>query len=102
MKKTQTITYTQDDYDLLKKPLPPNPCDTCGAGYECCGCPKGYEHKEKIQPYKDSDIYDIAILLYQRQKKLNQIAALTAEIQDIDGKLFGETYALDKSKLNIE
>ena len=101
MKKVEIIEYTQEDYELLKKPLPNDPCSTCRAGYECCGCPEEREYASKVKPYKDAGIYEVAVLLNRRKININKMEELTKEIAKIDNDLFGEKFSLDKNKLKL-
>lgn len=45
----------------IKTLLPKDPCNGCNLGVGCCGCPEGYDYAEKVRPYKDANIYDIAL-----------------------------------------
>lgn len=61
MKIIQTVEFTDEDRELLKQLLPKDPCNGCILGVGCCGCPEGYDYAEKVRPYKDANIYDIAL-----------------------------------------
>lgn len=62
MKIIQTVEFTDEDRELLiKQLLPKDPCNGCNLGVGCCGCPEGYDYAEKVRPYKDANIYDIAL-----------------------------------------
>lgn len=61
MKIIQTVEFTDEDRQLLKQLLPKDPCNGCNLGVGCCGCPEGYDYAEKVRPYKDANIYDIAL-----------------------------------------
>lgn len=63
MIKEIVITFTDEDFELLSKPIPFNPCDYCRAGYSCCGCPSRTEYDKKIKPYKDAGIFEYAVTL---------------------------------------
>lgn len=61
MKIIQTVEFTDEDRELLKQLLPKDPCNGCNLVVGCCGCPEGYDYAEKVRPYKDANIYDIAL-----------------------------------------
>lgn len=63
MRIIQTVEFTTEDRELLKQLLPKNPCDGCGDVIGCCGCPDGRDYAEKVRPYKDANIYDIALTI---------------------------------------
>lgn len=63
MKITQTVEFTIEDKKLLKQLLPKDPCNGCSNILGCCGCPEGYDYAEKVRPYKDANIYDIALAI---------------------------------------
>lgn len=76
--------FTTEDLELLKTPLPYNPCLTCGVGAACCGCPEGREHLEKVKRYKELNIYDIACNLAKIKTLENEIKEKKQEIVDIE------------------
>ena len=63
MRIIQTVEYTIEDRKLLKQLLPQNPCNGCCNVTICCGCPEGRNYADKIRPYKDANIYDIALTI---------------------------------------
>lgn len=87
MKVVTTLEYTQEDKVMLRKPLPPNPCDTCAAGAECCGCPDGRKYAEAVKPYKDAGIYDIARKMEKMREMEKQARAIVSEYQKMNDEL---------------
>lgn len=79
--------FDENDRKLLAQPLPENPCSTCGAGAECCGCPKGNAYEKAIQPYKDANIFEIACDLQRRRHILDEISKLNAEMDEINKRV---------------
>lgn len=75
MKIEQNIIFTDEDFELLKKELPNNPCIKCDTrikGY-CCGCPQGRDYDISIEPYKNNDILDIALYIKRYKDTLREI-----------------------------
>lgn len=84
MIKQTIITYTEEDKKLLKRILPDNPCNECHDSYACCGCSESRKYEEHVQKYKDNGIYNIALLLKERNDKINIIQELTRRIEEIE------------------
>ena len=61
MKIIQSVEVTDEVRELLIQLLPKDPCNGCNLVVGCCGCPEGYDYAEKVRPYKDANIYDIAL-----------------------------------------
>ena len=61
MRIIQNVEFTDEDRKLLKQLLPKNPCNDCSDVVGCCGCSDGRDYAEKVRPYKDANIYDIAL-----------------------------------------
>lgn len=60
----------------------------------CCGCPKATEYADIVKPYKDRNIYELA-LKYKRQKEIGrQIDKLQKECDEI-AKEIKDTGILD-------
>lgn len=87
MKIEQSIIFTNEDFELLSKVLPDNPCRKCDAnirGY-CCGCQKGTDYAKIAKPYKDSNIYEIALEIkefYDLDKSIKEIRSKQKDILD--------------------
>lgn len=61
--KITTYTFTYDDYKLLHSILPTSPCKKCSEFRSCCGCSSGDKYDEKIEPYRNNSIFNIATAL---------------------------------------
>lgn len=96
MKRTENILIEDSDYELLQKVLPDNPCDSCGMGAACCGCPKGRNYSEKIKPYKDSGIYEAALAVKHINTAGNKMAGLQNEIKKECGYLREQGFDLNR------
>lgn len=78
------MTFTKEDIELLKKPIPTSPCITCRNTMECCGCPEKREYNEKIKPYKEANIIDIArelLDITNMEKKIEEMQKRVAYIK---------------------
>lgn len=51
--------YTKEEIEFLKKPLPKDPCFNCHSVF-CGDCHEGERYKEKIIPYFEKGLFDIA------------------------------------------
>lgn len=87
MKIEQNIIFTDDDFKLLSRVLPNNPCTKCDArirGY-CCGCQQGTDYNKVVKPYKDNNVYEIALQIkeyYDLQKAINNFIDKQDDILD--------------------
>lgn len=81
MKTNQTLIFSEEDMELLKKELPDNPCLSCGINYTICsGCSESSAYKNKINVYRDRNIFDFA-------KTLKDIHKLGLSIKDMQNKV---------------
>ena len=73
MKIVEQYVLDDEDRRLLSIEIPDNPCDKCyqGTSGGCCGCPSYTEYLEIIKPYKDRNIYDLA-LKFKRMKLIDR------------------------------
>lgn len=78
--------FTKESLDLLKKPLPKNPCSTCN-GSACWCCHDGRIYLEKAEPYKNLNVYDIACELRDIASIEKEIEEKQKEIADMKAKL---------------
>lgn len=60
MIKKTIIKFTDEDFELLSKPIPSNPCDSCRDNFSCAGCFNRIAYGHKIKPYKDAGIFEYA------------------------------------------
>ena len=89
MKIVTTVEYTKEDEVMLRKPLPPNPCDVCAISgcAECCGCPDAREYAKLVQPYRDAGIYDLARKIEKMRKLEKQAKDICAEYTILNNSL---------------
>lgn len=87
MKIEQNIIFTEEDFKLLSNVLPNDPCKKCDArirGY-CCGCQQGTDYNKVVKPYKENNIYEIALEIkeyYDLQKIINHSRDKQMDILD--------------------
>lgn len=100
MKQISYVRINEQDYELLTKYYPKDPCEGCGSQYSCFGCPQKREWEEVVKPLKDAGIYDVWLQLMKAhslqcnidefQKKINQIKSEIKEKGfDVDRLLKG-------------
>lgn len=80
---------TEEGLELLKKPLPENPCSACNMGVACRGCPEGRVYLDRVEPYKELGVYDIACELRhitkiekEMEEKQNELATIKAGLPE--------------------
>lgn len=78
---------TEKGLELLKKPLPENPCSTCGMGVACCGCHHGRMYLEQVEPYKKLGVYDIACELRRITEIKRKMEEMQNELDNIKNNL---------------
>ena len=71
--KITTYTFTSDDYKLLHSILPNNLCAFCITKDSCCGCPENDSYRMATKPYRDNDIYELAVELKTADDALKSI-----------------------------
>ena len=82
--KTEQYIFDDEDRRLLSIELPDDPCDKCYLNSNgCCGCPDGDKYAETIKPYKERNIYDLALKFKRMEELQNEIKAINKEINDI-------------------
>ena len=85
MKIVTQYEFDDEDRRLLSIKLPDNPCDKCSlnsGGW--CGCSDGVKYEETVKPYKERNIYDLALKfkrmdnlkkeIVNMQEKINKLA----------------------------
>jgi len=79
MKETIVTTFKieNNDYELLKTPVPEDPCIHCPNHYGCCGCPKSRERDEIIKPLKQAGVFEV-------QQKVQEVKELQQELKYIE------------------
>lgn len=80
MREEKRYIFSEEDYKLLKKPIPVSPCRDCGCGIlnksTCSGCDKYTKYQREIKPFEDNNLVNIAVLLkryYTIQREINQL-----------------------------
>lgn len=81
------MTFTKEDIELLKKPIPTLPCTTCRNTRACCGCPERREYNEKVKPYKEANIIDIARELLDITDMEKKIEKMQKQVADMKANL---------------
>jgi len=83
MKKIIKESYEleEGDLELLRIPLPYNPCLVCADRYTggCCGCPPMREYNKASQEYVTRGIYEIAVDLKTLTSWKEKIAEMSEE-----------------------
>lgn len=87
--ETKQYVFDEEDRRLLFIEIPDNPCEKCCLKNDgCCGCSENLKYQEIIKPYKDRNIYDLALkfkYIHQLQieilEKQNKIDEITKEIE---------------------
>lgn len=96
-----TTVYTEEDKNLLSKEIPDNPCDVCDPYMESCctGCLKKHIYNDVVKPYKDNDIYGLALLIKERNRLKRSINDANDRIAQINSQLpdFVNESEVDKS-----
>lgn len=85
MKIVEQYVFDDEDRRLLSIEIPDNPCDKCyqGTSSGCYGCPSYTEYLEIIKPYKDRNIYNLA-LKFKRMKLIDrEIERLKEELEKV-------------------
>ena len=85
MKIVTQYEFDVEDRRLLSIKLPDDPCKKCylNSNGGCCGCPDGDKYAETIKPYKERNIYDLALKFKRMEELQNEIKAINKEINDI-------------------
>lgn len=94
MKVEHIYEFSELDKELLKNPLPHDPCHNCPDISYCCGCPEGSEYVHQIKPYKDAGIYDIA-------SKIRYILDMQSEIESHEKEIIRLQAEFEKAKNSL-
>lgn len=89
MKIVEQYVFDDEDRRLLSIELPDNPCDKCyqGTSSGCCGCPSYTEYLEIIKPYKDRNIYDLALKFKRMKLTEREIERLKKELEKVEQEI---------------
>lgn len=82
--KTEQYIFDDEDRRLLSIEIPDDPCDNCSLKNNgCCGCPDGTKYVETTKPYKERNIYDLALKIKRMHKLQKEISDMQKEIDNI-------------------
>lgn len=90
MKIEQNIIFTDEDFELLNKELPNNPCCKCRDSMSCCGCQAERMYKKAIKPYEDNNILEIALKIKRYKDAVKLINELQDKLVDIRSEIPSE------------
>lgn len=93
--KTEQYIFDDEDRRLLSIELPDDPCDKCYLNSNgCCGCSDGTQYAEAVKPYKDRNIYGLALKFKRMHNLQKEIINMQKEIDNI-AKEIEETEIFD-------
>ena len=85
MKEENHYIFTEEDYKLLRKPLPKSPCNNCTE--ICSGCDKLYNYMRAIKPYEDKNLLEYAGKLRDYYSIKTQIDQFNIQLSNILSEL---------------
>ena len=85
MKEEKRYIFTEEDYKLLRKPLPKSPCINCTE--ICSGCNKLHNYMRTIKPYEYKNLLTYAGKLRDYYSIKTQIDQLNIELCNILSEL---------------
>ena len=84
MRVVTQYEFDNEDRRLLSIILPDDPCVKCYLnGNGCCGCSDGTQYAEAVKPYKERNIYDLALKIKCMHKLQKEISDMQKEIDNI-------------------
>ena len=87
----QTVQiFTDKDKEMLKQPLPDNPClrPIChGLASSCCGCENYYKYHKTIKLYEDLGLLKIASYYKRVTNILKEIKRYEKELKSLTKEL---------------
>lgn len=72
MNKKIIYEFTNEDYELLSRPIPINPCSTCVNTW-CSDCTEEHIYKSIMKSYKDANIIEFAEKISAIQKAIREL-----------------------------
>lgn len=96
MKITTSVELTDDDYKLLNKKYPENPCIDCCLRQVCTGCDKKKEYNKSILPLSDAGLLDIYIEVERMRKDTKAIKKAQLMVFQASKKLSDIGVDMDK------
>lgn len=88
MKIVTKVEHILEDGDktLIFSKLPEDPCKKCDMGIACCGCPNGAKYQERIRPYKEHNVLELAQKTNEYYKLYKEIEQATLSMSKLDGE----------------
>ena len=84
MKIVTQYEFDDEDRRLLSIILPDDPCVKCYLnGNGCCGCSDGVKYEEIVKPYKERNIYDLALKFKRMDNLKKEIVNMQEEINKL-------------------
>ena len=89
MKEEKRYIFTEEDINILSKPLPLSPCMNCymHIGGGCCGCSTYAEYEKELKPFKDNNLLVIAAGIQKYYSIQSEIENLNNELSNVLSKL---------------
>ena len=89
MKEEKRYIFTEEDINILSKPLPISPCMGCymNKNGACCGCSAFDEYEKELQPFKDNNLLVIASGIQKYYSIKSEIDNLNDELSNVLSKL---------------
>ena len=84
MKIVEQYVFDNEDRRLLSIEIPDDPCNKCQINSGCLGCCDETEYCNFIKPYKDRNIYDLALKIKRMHKLQKDIINMQKEIDNIE------------------
>lgn len=86
MNKKIIYEFTNEDYELLSRPIPVNPCSTCVNNY-CSDCTEKHTYNSIMKSYKDANIIEFAEKVAVIQETIRKINRNKKLVRDLIGEL---------------
>ena len=85
MKIVEQYVFDDEDRRLLSIDIPDNPCENCSLKKigGCCGCTDNIEYTKAILPYKERNIFELALKFKRMHKLQKDIVDIQKEIDGI-------------------
>ncbi len=89
MNVSTVVEYTDKDKDLLSRELPDNPCSACGPSISmgCMGCANRREYDSLVKKYRDSNIYEIVLLIKEHNTLIRRITDDQSRLKQIEAQI---------------
>ena len=88
MKEEKRYIFTEEDINILSKPLPLSPCMKCYMYKDgCCGCSAYDEYQKELKPFKDNRLLVIAAGIHKYYSIQSEIENLNDELSNVLSKI---------------